>query len=415
MRQSELFTKTLKEAPKEEQSAGLRFLIRAGFIDKTSAGIYAYLPLGLRVIKNIENIVREEINAIGGQEVLMPALTPKENWQKTGRWQSFDALFKLKGHDEKEYALGATHEEIVTPLLQKFILSYKDLPRYVYQIQTKFRNEPRAKAGLLRGREFLMKDLYSFHADENDLNEYYEKVKIAYLKIFERCGLTEKTFLTLAGGGTFSQYSHEFQTVCPVGEDTIFICAKCHLAVNKEIQEETPRCPECHHDKFEEEKTIEIANIFKLKTNYSAPFDLKFKDQNGQAQPVLMGCYGLGISRLMGALAENNCDSKGLKWPAAIAPFRFHLLALGEDKAVRKSADDLYQKLQQQNCEVLYDDRDLNAGEKFADADLIGLPARLVISQKTLAKKSVEIKQRNEEKSALIKLLDLKKIISFTQ
>ncbi len=409
MRQSTLATKTLREAPKDEESQNAILLTRAGFIDKLAAGIYSFLPLGLAVLRKIENIIREEMVVIGGQEILMPALQPKENWDKTGRWNNFDALLKLKAFGDKNFALGPTHEEIISPLAKKLVLSYKDLPFALFQIQTKFRNEARAKSGLLRTREFSMKDLYSFHASQEDLDSYYQKATTAYFKIFERCGLGSKTYTTLASGGTFSKYSHEFQTATPAGEDIIYVCQKCQLAINKEIKDENPICPKCQSADFKETKAVEVGNIFKLGTKYSAPFDLKYKDQNGQEQIVIMGCYGLGPARVMGAIVETSHDDKGIIWPENVAPYKYHLLALGDDKAVKKAADELYEKLIGNNFEVLYDDRELAAGQKFAEADLIGLPYRLVISEKTLAKDSVEIKKREEEKTELIKLSKITK------
>ncbi|MEK7064928.1 MAG: aminoacyl--tRNA ligase-related protein, partial [Patescibacteria group bacterium] len=325
MRQSKLFTKTQREAPKDEVSLNAQLLIRAGFVDKLMAGVYTYLPLGLRVLDKIKNIIREEINAVGGQEILMPALNPKENWVKTGRWDGLDVLFRLEGAGGKEYALGASHEEVVTPLVQRFANSYKDLPVAVYQIQDKFRNEPRAKSGLLRGREFSMKDLYSFHANEKDLDGYYEKVKAAYLKIYERCGLGPLTHVVFASGGTFSKYSHEFQTITEYGEDTIFVCSKCGTGVNKEIIDEQKTCPECGNEKLEEKKSIEVGNIFKLKTKYSAAFDYKYTDEKGEKQIVTMGCYGIGPSRVLGTIVEVHHDDGGIIWPESVAPFQIHL------------------------------------------------------------------------------------------
>jgi prolyl-tRNA synthetase len=405
MKQSQILIKTLREAPKDEKSINSQLLIRGGFIDKLMAGVYTFLPLGLRVLKKIENIIREEMNAIGGQELLMPALHPKENWQKTGRWKTFDALFKLKGKDGKEYALGATHEEVLVPLVKKFVSSYKDLPAFLYQIQDKFRDEPRAKSGLLRGREFIMKDLYSFHIDEKDLDDYYEKVSDAYFKIFERCGIEDKTYLTLASGGTFSKYSHEFQTVSPAGEDTIYICQKCDLAINKEIKPEIKECPDCGSKDFQEEKAIEVGNIFKLGKNYSTPFNFTVKDKAGREKPVIMGCYGIGLTRLMGAIVEIWHDEKGIIWPMEVAPFSVHLISIENRPKIKKTAEKLYRNLQEMGIEVLYDDREeKSAGEKFADCDLIGIPIRIVVSEKTLLKDSAEIKKRSEEKRELIKL-----------
>ena len=403
MRQTQLFTRTIKELPKDETSYNAQALIRAGFVDKVGAGIYSYLPLGKRVLDKICQIVREEMNNIGGQEILMTGLIPKENWEATGRWDAFDALFRLAGNDQKQYALGATHEEVVTPLAKKFIFSYKDLPFGVYQIQTKFRNEKRAKAGLLRGREFLMKDLYSFHTNQADLDVYYEKAIEAYKKIYDRLGLGAATYVTYASGGSFAKYSHEFQTLAEAGEDLIYICEKCHIAVNKEIIDEQNSCPLCGNQNLKEQTAIEVGNIFKLGTKFSDPFSLKYKDEKGQENLVIMGCYGIGPSRLLGTIVEIYHDDKGMLWPAAIAPYKVHLLSLKEDKA----ADEIYNTLVAVGIEVLYDDRDLSAGEKFADADLIGCPYRLVVSAKTLKENSAELKQRSDSASELVKIENL--------
>lgn len=401
MLQSQLFTKTTKELPKDETSFNAKTLIRAGFIDKVSAGVYTFLPLGLRVHNKICDIIREEMNAIGGQEILMPALTPKEVWQITERWESFDALFKLTGSDKKEYALGATHEEIITPLVKKYVFSYKELPTYVYQIQTKFRNELRAKAGLIRGREFSMKDLYSFHTSEDDLNKYYKIAQKAYFKCSERFGLLDQTFLTLASGGSFSKHSHEFQTLAKTGEDTIYICDNCKIAINQELIEEQNSCPQCNNKKLREERAIEIANIFKLGTRYSKPFNLQFTNESGAKQDVIMGCYGLGPSRVMGTIVEVLNDKNGIIWPEEVAPFRVHLISLNYDLQSEK----LYNDLQANDIEVLYDDRaEASAGEKFADADLIGCPYRIVVSEKTLKKNSAEVKKRDSEDIELVEL-----------
>ncbi len=405
MYQSQLFTKTLKQAPRDEKSTNAQLLIRAGFIDKLMAGVYSYLPLGFLVLKKIEEIIRQEMNRIGGQEIFLPALHPKNNWQQTKRWECPE-MFKLKNRKGKEFSLGWTHEEIITPLARKFISSHKDLPVFIYQIQNKFRDELRAKSGLLRGVEFLMKDLYSFHQDEKGLDEYYEKVKGAYLKIFQRCGLKKETFLTLASGGTFSKYSHELQTVTSAGEDTVYLCQKCRLAINREIiKEENFTCPKCGNKKLEIKKTIEVGNIFKLKDRFSRPFNLVFKDKDGKEKVVFMGCYGIGLGRLMGTIAEVYHDNSGIAWPGEVAPFRVHLISL---TGAKKESERLYQDLQKQNVEVLYDDRDdKSAGEKFADADLIGIPLRIVASERTLQKNCVEIKKRSEQKIRLIKIKEI--------
>jgi prolyl-tRNA synthetase len=404
MRQSQLFTKTIKELPKDETSFNAQILLRAGFISKESAGIYSYLPLGLKVLNKISGIIREEMDKIGGQEILMPALTPKDGWTKTGRWETLDVLFKLAGGDEKEYALGATHEETVTPLAQKFIFSYRDLPFAVYQIQTKFRNELRAKAGLLRGREFLMKDLYSFHASQEDLDKYYEVVEKAYYKIYERCGLLEMTYLTFAAGGTFSKFSHEFQTITDAGEDKIFICDKCDIAINEEIIAEQKVCPHCQGEKLRTAKAVEVGNIFKLGNKFSQAFGVEFTDEKGEKHNPVMGCYGIGPSRLMGTIAEILHDDKGVIWPEEISPFRVHLLVLGKSAEVRDKAEELYQELSRHDIDVLLDDRDMAAGEKFADADLIGCTYRAVISEKTLKKNNIELKKRSSKNMELVKI-----------
>ena len=348
------------------------------------------------------------MEAIDGQEINMPSLAPKENWQATGRWDTLDVLFKTAGSDEKEYALSPTHEEVVTPLAKKFINSYRELPLAVFQIQNKFRNEKRAKSGLLRGREFLMKDLYSFHADQVDLDSYYERAIVAYNNIFNRFGIGEKTYLTYASGGSFSKYSHEFQTLTSAGEDIIYVCDDCRMAINKEIIADQNTCPKCGKANLREDKAVEVGNIFKLGTKYSEPFDLKYQDKNGEKKLVIMGCYGLGLSRALGTIVEICHDEKGIIWPEAVAPFKIHLLSLGKND----QADKIYEDLKKAGVEVLYDDRDVSAGEKFADADLIGCPYRLVLSKKSLENGGLELKRRNEKDASIIALTEiLNKII----
>ena len=415
MLQSKLLPRTRKEAPKDEVSLNARLLIRAGFIDKLMAGVYTILPLGLKVMKKIENIIRREMEAAGGQELLMPALQPKENWQKTGRWETLDSLFRFTSHYSKiDFALGPTHEEIISPLVKKFNLSYRDLPVFLFQFQTKFRDEKRAKSGILRGREFLMKDLYSFHSGEKDAENYYEKMKGHYENIFNRCGIGEKTYLTLASGGSFSQYSHEYQTVTDAGEDTIYICDKCEMAINKEIAGETPACPQCGNKDLKENKSVEVGNIFSLKTKFSEPFDLKFTDENGQEKLMLMGCYGIGVSRLMGTAVEINNDENGIIWPETIAPYKIHLINLkGKEGKSSQLAGEIYEKMTKSGMEVLFDDRDdLRAGEKFADADLIGIPYRVIVSEKTAENDSAEIKKRGEKKSEILPIGEIMKQIT---
>lgn len=401
MRYSKLFGKTIKDAPSDEVAINAKLLTKAGFIRKEIAGVYNFLPLGLRVLNKISNIVREEMNAIGGQELELTTLQNKQSWEKTGRWSSFDALFKAKSQLEIEYPLGPTHEEVIVPLVKQFVNSYKDLPLYVYQIQTKFRDEKRAKSGLLRGREFLMKDLYSFHTDEKDFEKYYEIAKKAYKKLFQRLGLD--AIETQAGGGTFSKFSHEYQVITEAGEDEIIYCPGGDFSANAEISlvKEGKQC-DLGHGLLKKAKAIEVGNIFPLKTKFSETFGLTYKDKDGKENPVVMGCYGIGISRLMGTIAEVYNDGKGIVWPESVAPYDVHLIS------IRKNADDIYEKLQKAGVEVLYDDReDVSAGGKFADADLIGIPVRLVISEKTQDK--VERKKRTEEKTELLSLDEILK------
>jgi len=371
-----------------------RLLLQAGYIDRVAAGIFTYLPLGLRVLKSIQDIVRQEISALGAQEILMPALHPREPWAASGRWQDPGpaVMFQFAGRSGQAYGLGWTHEEIVTPLAKRFVRSYRDLPFAVFQIQDKFRNEPRAKSGLLRGREFSMNDLYSFHRNVDDLERYYLEVIEAYRRIFVRCGLT--AVVTEASGGAFSKYSHEFQVVTPHGEDTIFVCGGCHYAQNREVSQfaSGDRCVKCGGE-FREEKAIEVGNIFKLGSRFSDAFQLTYLDEQGNHQPVVMGCYGIGPSRVMGAVAEIHQDERGLRWPISVAPFQVHLMSIGKEPAVLEEAERVYQQLEASKIPVLYDDRrEPSAGEKFYDADLLGLPWRAVVSKRTQA--TVELKSR---------------------
>ncbi len=409
MIQSQLFTKTFKNVPKDETSVNAQLLIKGGFIQKLGAGIYSFLPLGFLVLKKIEKIIREEINAIGGQELLMPALHPKEIWEETGRWQSADYLYKLKDRQEKYFALGATHEEVITGIIRNYVSSYKDLPLAVYQIQVKFRDELRAKSGLLRTKEFIMKDMYSFHADEEDFKKYYQTVKKAYSKIFKRCGFN--TIIAEASGGVFSkEYSHEFQIPTAAGEDLVYFCPKGDFAQNKEIasRKTGENCPSCGST-LEEAKTIEVGNIFTLGTKYSEPMKAFFAGENSSKSPIIMGCYGIGPSRVMGAAVEVYHDDNGITWPEEIAPFKVHLILLEGKQAGKKikvAADEVYQDLQAKGIEVLYDEREeKTAGEKFADADLIGIPCRAVISEKTGTDK-IELKKRGEVNAKLISKKD---------
>lgn len=398
MRQSRLFTKTRKEAPSDEVAKNAQLLIRAGYIHKEMAGVYSLLPLGLRVMNKIVGIIREEMDAIGGQELHLTALQDPMVWEQSGRWseKAVENWFKTKVKVGGEVGLAFTHEEPLTQLMKDHIRSYKDLPFSAYQFQTKFRNEARAKSGILRGREFLMKDLYSFSRDQNEHEAFYQKAIAAYKKIFNRAGIGEKTYLTFASGGSFSKYSHEFQTLTDAGEDTIHLCEKCKIAVNEDIIKEQSVCPECGNKKLEKKPSVEVGNIFTLGTRFSEALNLSYLDENGARQFVFMGSYGIGPGRLMGTIVELFADERGIVWPESVAPFAIHLVSLvgAEGVAVKKEADKLYEVLQQKGIEVLYDDRDLRAGEKFAEADLLGIPIRAVMSEKTLAEKKIEIKDR---------------------
>ena len=403
MRYSQLFGKTSKTVASDADSINAKLLTQGGFIQKEISGVYNYLPLGLRVLTKIQNIVREEMDKVGGQEILMPAMTQNESWITTGR-NNMDVLFHFKGQGDTDLVLNPTHEEVVTPLAQKYIFSYRDLPVAVYQIQNKFRNEARAKSGLLRGREFNMKDLYSFHINEEDLNRYYEIVKKAYFEIYKRLELDDITVLTFASGGAFSQFSHEFQTINENGEDTIYLCEKCKIAINKEIVDTQKTCPECGSDKLKTVKATEVGNIFKLRTKFSQAFNFYYSDSKGQEKIVEMGCYGFGPSRTMGTIVEIFNDNKGIIWPKEIAPYQIHLIGLDLfDENIKNQVEKIYQDLLDKNIEVLFDDRvDVTAGAKFADADLIGNPSRLVISKRSLDIGGIELKNRNEDTSEIL-------------
>ena len=413
MRQSNLFTKTTKNIPKDETSINAQFLIKAGFINKEMAGVYSFLPLGLRVLNKINNIIREEMNAIGGQELHMTVLQDKNLWKKTDRWDDkvVDNWFKTKLKNDAEIGLGFTHEEPLTAIVKNHVSSYKDLPRYIYQIQTKFRNETRSRSGIIRCREFPMKDLYSFSRTQEEHDCFYEKSKKAYMKIFDRCGLGNSTYETFASGGVFSKYSHEFQTLTKAGEDTIYIDKKKNIAVNKEVfNDEVLQNLELKKENLQEERAVEVGNIFTLGTKFSEPLGLEFTDKKGNKQPVIMGSYGIGPGRVMGTIVELNNDYKGIMWPKDVSPYDVHLVLLNsDDEGVYKVSDKLYSTLQKNNIEVLYDDRqDKSPGEKLADSDLIGISQRVVISKKTVEKNKFEYKLRDERD---FKLLDEKELI----
>ncbi len=399
MKQSRLFTKTRKEAPRDEEAKNAQLLIRAGFIHKEFAGAYDLLPLGLRVVNKISNIIREEMNDIGGTEIMSTALQRKEVWENT-RWSDdvVDNWFKTHLKNDTELGLAFTHEEPLAAMMKNYISSYKDLPVYPYDIRTVFRNEARAKSGLMRGREFFWKALYSFSKDQDQHNEFYEKSKIAYKNIFERSGIGDSTYLTFASGGSFSKYSHEFQTLCDTGEDTIYIDTKKKIAVNKEVYtDDVLKDIGLKKEDLIEAKAVETGNIFSLADKFSKPSELTYKDSEGKEQLVYMGSYGIGITRLMGVVAENMSDEKGLIWPESIAPFKVHLLTFGKNENIFREAENLYHDLKNAGVDVLFDDRDAGPGQKLNDADLIGIPYRIVVSEKAADNGGVELKKRNSD------------------
>jgi prolyl-tRNA synthetase len=398
MRQSQLFSKARREAPADEVSKNAQLLVRAGYVHKEMAGVYSYLPLGLRVLNNIVAIIREEMNAIGGQELVMTALQDKGLWSRTDRWDDakVDNWFKTEFKSGGETGLGITHEEPLTRIMTEHISSYRDLPVYAYQFQNKFRNELRAKSGVMRGKEFLMKDLYSFSRDEAEHAAFYARVRDAYTTIFSRIGIGDATYVTFASGGIFSPFSEEFQTVSAAGEDTIYVDEEKKIAVNKEVySDETLVKLGLDKAKLVEKKAIEAGNIFNLGTRFSKPLGLLYTDETGAKRPVVMGSYGLGPTRLVGIIVELMGDDKGLVWPESVAPFTYHLVSLGHGvDEVTKFADALYADLTAAGVEVLYDDRDLRAGEKFAESDLLGVPYRIVVGRDAVATGAFEVVER---------------------
>lgn len=410
MRTSRLFTKTSKTAPANEESKNAQLLTQAGYIYKQMSGVYAFLPLGKRVLDNVIQVIREEMNAVGGNEISLTALQPKETWEASGRWSDevMDVWFKTVLAAGGEVGLAPTHEEPLTELMKGYISSYKDLPVYPYQFQIKFRNELRAKSGLMRGREFMMKDLYSFSQSEAEHNEFYEKIAKSYHRVYERLGIGGITYKTFASGGSFSKYSHEFQTLSEVGEDVIYVHEDKQIAINQEVfTDEVLADLGVKREELVERKAVEVGNIFTLGTRFSDALDLNYTDEHGTARRVFMGSYGIGPSRLVGLLAEHFADERGLVWPENVAPFRVYLARLGEDEKVVQAADRLYTRLEAAGISVLYDDSEKRPGEKFADADLIGLPHRLVVSAKTVESNKIEYKARTASDNELLNENDL--------
>jgi len=417
VRYSNLFGKTLREAPAEAETANHQLLVRAGFVDQLMSGVWSLLPLGFKVYQKIEGIVREEMEAIGGQEVFLPTLQKRRLWLETGRWDEIDPpLFKFTDRHNRELALGSTHEEVITDLVRRFVHSYVDLPLYLFQIQNKFRNEMRSTGGLLRVREFIMKDLYSFHTDQDGVAAYFEKVKNAYYRVFERCGLA--AVASLASGGTIGGVStFEFQVPSEAGEDTIIYCAECGWAVNKEVADTAlgALCPHCKKGVLSEAKSIEVGHIFNLGVEYSEKMGANFTDKDGKEKPIWMGCYGIGLGRVLATIVETHHDERGIIWPQSVAPYQVHLLAANaDDSSVREHAEEVYGQLSRNGVAVLYDDREGSAGVKLADADLIGIPWRVLVSRRSLEAGGLEVKRRSESEVQILSLQEILPLVRDT-
>ncbi|MDO4773917.1 MAG: His/Gly/Thr/Pro-type tRNA ligase C-terminal domain-containing protein [Candidatus Saccharibacteria bacterium] len=412
MRMSQLFTKTSKQAPSDEVAKNAQLLIRAGYVHKTMAGVYSYTPLGLRAIENIKQIVREEMNAVQSQELLMSTLQRKEIWLETGRWsdEAVDVWFKSQLQDGTDIGFGWTHEEPIIEMLRSFIQSYKDFPASVYQFQNKLRNELRAKSGIMRGREFIMKDMYSVHATKEDLDAYYEAVIAAYKRCYDRLGIGDDTYVTFASGGAFTKFSHEFQTICDAGEDYIYLHREKNIAVNEEVIDEAVKELGIAREELEKVKTAEVGNIFNFGTQKSEEMGLVFTDEAGQQQYAYMGSYGIGISRVMGVIVEKFADEKGLVWPTGVAPCVAQLVVIGD--GAKEVADQWYQSLCDEGVAVLYDDRDARPGAKFADAELMGMPWRVTISERLLAGGQFELTNRRTGETELLDLAAIRQKIA---
>lgn len=404
MKRSQLFIKTTKDAPADEVAKNAQLLIKAGFVYKVMAGVYVYTPLGIRVLENIKQIVREEMNAIAGTELIMTALQRPDTWQETGRWSddAVDVWFKTHLKDGKELGLAWSHEEAIIEMLKSHVSSYKDFPQSMYQFQTKFRNELRSKSGIMRGREFVMKDMYSVHTSEEDCDAYYDQVIDAYKRVFDRLGIGNKTFVTFASGGAFTKFSHEFQTICDAGEDTLYVNDDHTVAVNEEVLDDATSELGIEKSSMSPVVSAEVGNIFKFGTEKSEKMNFMFTDKDGSKKPLYLASYGIGITRVMGVIAEMMSDDKGLVWHSNVAPYHVYLVAIGDEAT--KKADEIYEALKESGVEVLYDDRDERAGVKFADAELMGIPFRVVVSDKTLQENSVELSRRETGESEMVPL-----------
>jgi prolyl-tRNA synthetase len=406
MRLTKLFTKTSKQAPADEVAKNAQLLIRAGFVYKEMAGAYAYLPLGLRVVEKIKTIVREEMNAIDSNELIMTSLQRKEIWEKTTRWDDsvVDVWFKTRLKDDTEVGLGWSHEEPIVEMLKGFVSSYRDLPISLYQFQTKMRNELRAKSGIMRGREFVMKDMYSFHSDKQGLEDYYNKTIEAYKRVYDRLGIGDDTYVTLASGGAFTKFSHEFQTICEAGEDVIYLHREKNIAINEEVVDDVVAELGITRDELEKVKTAEVGNIFNFGTQKTDEMGLYYTNEKGEQQSLYIGSYGIGITRVMGVIAEKMSDEKGLVWPESVAPFKIYLVSIGN---VSEIADKLHDELESRGIEVLYDDRDERPGAKFSDSELMGIPYRVTVSDRLVAENKFELTVRSTGETSILTLDEL--------
>lgn len=395
---SEYFIPTAKETPSDTEAVSHQLLLRAGLVHMLTSGVYSYLPLGLRVLRKIENIIREEMAVAGASELLMSCLQPIELWKKSGRDQVMnDVMIKFQDSRKRTLCLGPTHEEVITQIVKDFVQSYRQLPVVLYQIQTKFRDELRTRFGIVRACEFVMKDAYSFDRDKKGLEKRYQLMYEAYHRIFKRCGL-DTIVLEADSGAMGGDLSHEFLVEAPIGEDAIAVCPGCGLKVSvRENQDEGDLCPKCGKEKLTRRVAIELGHIFQLGTKYTESLGANFLDEDGKLKPIIMGCYGIGVSRLVAAVIESHNDAKGIIWPLEVAPFDVEILPLSaseNDSQIMKFAQDLYDQLEREGLEVLLDDRNESAGKKFNDADLVGIPLRLTIGQRSFQENKVEIKFR---------------------
>jgi prolyl-tRNA synthetase len=417
---SKIFIPTLKEAPQEAEVTSHNLMLRAGMIRKVASGIYTWLPLGLKVLKNIENIVRDEMNASGAQEVLMPMVQPKELWLETKRWEKMGPeLLRFKDRHERDFCLGPTHEEVITDLVRLNIKSYKELPINLYQIQTKFRDEIRPRYGVMRGREFLMKDSYSFGIDEKFLQDSYELMRKTYKNILEKIGLDYK-IVKADSGAIGGDVSEEFHVLAENGEDTIAVSDSSEYAINTEVLLKNNKSIDSLEGQpspdgnglIQIKKGIEVGHIFQLGKVYSENMKATVLSNQGNAETLFMGCYGIGVSRLVAAAIEQNNDDKGIVWPDAIAPFHINIISIGyeKNKLIKETSHKIYQDLSKMGYEILLDDRDLGYGSKIKDSELLGIPLNIVIGNKFVKEDLVEIQTRQGD-SSLTKLDDLNEIL----